>query len=116
MTTPSWRLIAQAIAERLAEQLPDRTGYHTRIGRPLIMGATVPTDPPLKADGRTVAPYLIFTPGAGGGDPDPSLSCGAGGGATIRVTAVAGDPDDLLALVDRIHTAISYWRPVVDGL
>ena len=54
---------------------------------------------------------------ANGGNPAIALSGQAGVAITSpnSVTVAAGDPDDLLALVDRIDAALHGWRPAGTG-
>lgn len=106
------RTLADTVATRLAG-VTNTTGYFGQIGRPLPgLEATTPKDPPAKSvqDPR-VAPYFIYYPPAPGTHPDATL-CGTGtplvGGHVV--TAVAGDVEDLAALVDRIDTLLHQWH------
>ena len=115
------RAIAAAIGARLAG-VTNATVYYGRVGAPVpdTDDATdFPADPPVKdatAGDMQVRPYLVLYPGPGGDGPDPSL--GDPGGDltfTVRITAVAAEADDLLALVDRIDAQLNRWTPTVDG-
>lgn len=113
MPTISRRLLASAVAARLLG-VTNATGYYGQIGR-LLPGApdTTPLDPqPKSATDPRVRPYFVLYPGAGGQGPDPD----AGDSAIdltqpFRVTAAAGDIDDLLALIDRIDARLLHWTP-----
>lgn len=114
----SRRLVANAIATRLLE-VSHATRYYGAIGRPLPgqPAESAPTVPPQKsATDERVAPYLIYFPGGGTPGPEQDLAdTHADLEAVHQVTAVAGDVEDLLALVDRIDAALHRWRPVVAG-
>lgn len=109
----SRRLVANTVAARLVG-VTNATGYYGQVGR-LLPGApdTTPTEPPAKSstDSR-VAPYFVLYPGAGGQGPDPDTADQADDlTLPFQVTAAAGDIEDLLALVDRIHARLNRWTP-----
>lgn len=125
MASPSRRAIANAVAMQLAG-VDKATGYYGQIGRPLpgqqlvSAGGTIPDDPqpkdPANGDLR-VKPYFVFYPGAG----RPGLEPDAGDSVTdltmpLPTTAVGGDIEDLLALIDRIQARFDTWRPTVAGV
>lgn len=111
------RVLAGLVATRLVG-VTNATGYYGQIdarnGLPGVTGT--PADPPPKSstDAR-VQPYFILFPGIGTPGPETSV-----GGHTdsfvdrdslLRITAAAGDIDDLLALVDRINDLLWRWSP-----
>lgn len=118
MATISRRALANAVAARLAG-VANATGYYGQIGRPLpgVTGAPGDPQPKDKPNGDLrVRPYFVLYPGSGGPGPDPVL-CDRDTGITLPlpVTAVAGDVEDLLALVDRILARLDGWRPTATG-
>ena len=112
------RLIANAVATRLL-QVSNATRYYGAIGRPLPGQdpATAPAMPPAKSDtDRRVAPYLIYFPAPGSpGDERDLADTHTDVVGVHQVTAVAGDVEDLLALVDRIDAVLHRWAPTVAG-
>jgi hypothetical protein len=125
MPAPSRRLVANAVATHLVG-VTHAYGYYGRIGRPLpgqvlvSAGGTIPDDPPAKdpANGdMRVKAYFVLYPGGGGTGPDADM-----GDSTLDltmplpITAVAGDIEDLLALIDRIIARFDTWRPVIENV
>lgn len=107
------RLAANAVAERLAT-ITTAYGYYGGIGRPLP-GTNPPADPPAKSDtDLRVQPYFILWPSGPGNAPDRQL-CGSPAGVErrYRITAAAGDIEDLLALVDALDNRLLGWRPPI---
>lgn len=118
----SRRLLLVAIATRLAA-VEHATGYMGQIGAkyglPGVAGT--PEEPPTKSGtDLRVQPYFILEPGIGrpmvgedslGGPADTFRDVDA----PYVVRAAAGDVQDLLALVDRIETALRGWVPAVAG-
>jgi hypothetical protein len=113
----SRRALATAVATR-AVGITNATGYLGQIsaltGLPGV--ENTPADPPTKGNGDLrVKPYFILFPGAG----EPGTEDSTAGSADtfvdldwpIGITAAAGDIDDLLALVDRIHNRFFRWTP-----
>lgn len=114
----SRRLVANAVASRLLG-VTNATGYYGQIGRPLPGApANTQTEPqPKSTTDPRVAPYFILYPGAGGQGPDPDAADQADDLTILfRITAAAGDIEDLLALTDRIHARLHRWAPTLDGL
>ncbi len=110
------REFGNAVAAQLAAMTPTTIGYYGRIGRPIVEGT--PVDPPAKGPlDPTVQPYYVVYPGTGEDGPDLSLCRTTPDGTTItlRITAAAGDPEDFLALVDRIDARLLGWTPVLAG-
>ena len=110
------RLIGRAIAARLVG-VTNATGWYGQIGAkyPLIPGQTVPaTPPPKSATDNRVAPYFIVEPGIGAptGEVDLGMSL-VDSVPTFTIRAAAGDPDDLLGLVERIDALLHRWSPGV---
>ncbi len=101
-----------AIGTRI-NAVTNATGYFGRIGRALPGAASKPpADPPLKADGSgRVTPYFILYGGALG-DLDEAALCGTDTPrqGDINLTAAAGELDDLVALVDRLHALLRDWH------
>lgn len=121
----SRRAVANAVALHLAG-VTQATGYYGQIGRPLpgqtlvSAGGTIPDDPPAKdptnGDMRVRA-YFVLYPGPGGPGPDADLADeNVDLTISLPVTAVAGDVEDLLALVDRITGRVLRWTPTIPGL
>jgi hypothetical protein len=120
LTRPSRRLLGGAVAARLATMSLTTVGYYGAIGRPLVQptpSGWVP-DPPAKTDGSGhVQPYFVLYPGGGGDGPDADLADTATDLTDLyRITAAAGDVDDLMALVDRIDALLNRWTPTVTGV
>lgn len=120
MARPSRRLLANAVAARLAGLTPATIGYYGAIGRALT--SPVPSgwvaEPPAKSqqDGR-VQPYFVLYPGAGTDGPDPNLAdTSTDLTAPFAITAAAGDVEDLMALVDRIDARLNRWAPAIPDL
>lgn len=115
VATISRRLLAGAVAARLLG-VTNATGYYGQIGR-LLPGAPAdtPVDPqPKSATDARVRPYFVLYPGAGGQGPDPDAADSAVDlTQPFRVTAAAGDIDDLLALIDRLEARLLRWTPVL---
>ena len=113
----SSRAVFNAIAVRCGT-VPYATAYYGAVGRP-VPGAAVPADPPTKSsiDLRT-APYLVVFPSSPAAGPDEALCDDllGSGRLTVQVTCVAGDVEDLLALIDRVDAALCGWTPVVVGV
>lgn len=109
----SRRLLANAVAARMAG-VTNAVGYYGQMGR-LLPGAPAdtPVDPqPKSATDPRVRPYFVFYPGAGGQGPDPDAADRAIDlTQPFRITAAAGDVEDLLALVDRIEARLLHWTP-----
>lgn len=117
--TVSRRLVGNAIAARVATLTPSTIGYYGQIGRALPgLADTTPADPPVKSstDPRVV-PYFILYPSLGGDGPDKALCSTSPDGRThtFRITAAAGDVEDLLALVDRLDVRLLGWVPTISG-
>lgn len=81
--------------------------------------AETPNDPPLKSPGQDlrVRPYFVLFPSAGTPGTEADLAdTYVDLDAMFRVSAVAGDVQDLLALVDRINDRLWRWSPgVIDA-
>lgn len=116
--------VALAIGERLL-QVTNATGYFGQIGAlyGLPGAATAPPEQlPIKGGSdHRVKPYFVFEPGAGRpGLPDVDEVDLADTVVDLTylftVRAVAGDPEDLLALVDRIDGLLFRWAPSVAGV
>lgn len=118
MPTISRRLLSNAVAAQLVG-VTNATGYYGKVGNPLpgqqliSAGGTVPDDPrPKSPHDSRVAPYFVLYPGAGGQGPDPDAADRAVDlTQPFRVTAAAGDTEDLLALIDRIEARLLRWTP-----
>lgn len=113
MTRPDTRLVANSIGIRLTG-VGNATGYYGEIGRALPGSTGVtPQTPPTKSDtDLRVKPYFLYTPALRSPGPDPTLGgCDTGGLFRFSITAVGGDVDDLLALVDRIENRLLRWVP-----
>lgn len=114
----SRRLIAQAIGTRLVD-VTHATGYYGQIGalNGLPGVEDTPAGPPVKNDDdQRVRPYFVLEPGVG--RPGTELDLGdalVDLDQPFTIRAVAGDIDDLLALIDRIDALLFRWAPVVDG-
>lgn len=110
------RRIGRAIAARLVE-VTNATGYYGQIGAKyaLLPGQTAPPTPPAKSDTDTrVAPYFVVEPGIGSPTREVDLGMSLVDAApTFTIRAAAGDPDDLLALVERIDALLRRWSPGV---
>lgn len=127
MTTqprPPARALGNLVATRLAS-VRHASGYYGQIGRPLPgREDDTPPDPPVKdqASGDLrVRPYFVYYPGTpdnGFDEPVAGPAANGAGSAGFQVTAAGGDVEDVLALVDRINTALQGWRPRgrLDGL
>lgn len=111
----SRREVANTVATRLAA-VSHIHGYYGQIGRSLPgREDDTPTDPPRKSphDPR-VAPYFVLYPSAGTTDLEPDLAqCGDDLTMTHRITVAGGDIEDVLAAVDRVHTALYRWEPTI---
>lgn len=115
------RLIANAIAARLVT-ITHATGYYGQVGRPLPgqdlieHGGTIPPNPPTKSDDDLrVRPYFVFWPGNGVPTDEEDLADTHDDLVLpVRLTVAAGDIEDLLALIDRIHGALFRWVPSTD--
>jgi len=115
----SRRIIYGLIAQRLTA-VTNAYGYYGQIGRPLVHNLPVPADPIVKdpTNGNLqVQPYFVLYPGAGGDGPDQPL-CDTDDALSLdwRVTAVGGDVEDVLALIDRMDGLLIGWTPVSSGL
>lgn len=110
MAAISRRLLVGAVAARLGT-ITAATVYYGQVGR--LVDGTTGHEPPAKSptDPR-VKPYVVLYPGAGTDGPDPDAGASAVD-LTLphQVTAVAGDVDDLLALVDRVDALLLRWAP-----
>lgn len=119
MAEVSRRLLFGAIATRLIT-VTNAIGYYGQIGRPLTSPAPDgwAADPPPKSDtDLRVKPYFILFPGPGTDGPDTDLGdCAVDGLFSLQVTVAGGDIEDVLALVDRVSTALRRWAPAVSGL
>lgn len=125
MPGPSRLAITNVVATRLVG-VNNAIGYYGRIGRALpgqvlvSAGGTIPDDPPAKDPENgdlEVVPYFVLYPGGGTDGPDTDLGDDPTGVTIpLPITAVAGDIEDLLALVDRILARLAGWRPVLDGV
>lgn len=112
----SLREYGNLLAARLRALTPATLGYYGGIGRRLPGDTTSPADPPAKSSlDPTVVPYFILYPGAGDDGPDQALceTTPEGTTITVRITAAAGDVEDLLALIDRINRSLLGWRPAM---
>lgn len=113
----SRRAVVLAVGERLL-QVGNATGYFGQVGALYkIPGADVspPADPPTKGGtDKRVQPYFVLEPGVGTPGEELDLADTVVD-LTIPITvrAAAGDPEDLLALVDRIDALLYRWRPLV---
>lgn len=121
MTRPDTRLLARAVGARLAG-VESATGYYAQIGRPLPTVEWPKDDPqrlgPLQKSttDQRVRPYFLYTPAVQGPGPDPTVSgCDTGTVLRFTITAVGGEIDDLIAVVDRIESRLHRWTPVVSG-
>lgn len=113
----SRRALSAAMATR-AVGITNATGYVGQIGpmNGLPGVADTPADPPTKAPGDLrVKPYFILFPGAGAPGDEDSVAGAADDFVDldwpIGITAAGGDIEDLLGLVDRIHTRFFRWSP-----
>lgn len=116
MTAIPRRLIGRAVAARLAG-VTNATGWFGQIGAkyPLIPGQTVvATPPPKSATDTRVAPYFVVEPGIGAPSREVDLGMSLVDSTPLfTIRAAAGDPDDLLALVERIDKLLYRWSPGV---
>lgn len=115
MAAISRRALAGAVAARL-NTITAATVYYGQVGR--LVNGTLGHQPPTKsATDLRVKPYVVLYPGAGGDGPDEDLAQSVTD-LTLphQVTAVAGDVDDLLALVDRVDALLLKWAPTFPGL
>lgn len=116
MPSISRRTLALAVATRLVD-VTNATGYLGQIGaRNGLPGLeNTPADPPTKGGtDQRVKPYFVLFPGVG----SPSTEVDLGDSfidldVPFQITAAAGDTEDLLALVDRIHDCLYRWAPGV---
>lgn len=117
----SRRQLTLAVAERAAG-VTNATGYLGKVGALYgLPGVTsTPDDPPTKsATDLRVKPYYVLFPSAGTPDTDDGGERSAAGPYDefvdldwpVQITAVAGDLQDLLALVDRVHARFYRWTP-----
>lgn len=115
MARPDRRSVANAVAERLSG-ITTATGYYGQVGRRL--DGTLGDDPvPKSATDQRVEPYFVLYPGTGGQGPDADLGdCNEDLTQPFQVTAVAGDVEELLALVDAIDGLLFRWEPAIAGL
>lgn len=106
MTVPRMALAA-AVKARL-ETLAGVTVYD----------GEVPSRPPVIPDGTgRVMPYVVIYPSPGRPHDDADLGeCNDDLDWTVQVTCAAGHVRDLLDLVDRVHSLLHRWAPVVDGV
>lgn len=110
----STRVVALAVAQRLTT-ITTATIYLGQVGR--RADGVIDNGPAAKSpsDPRVV-PYAVIFPGFGGPGDEPDL-----GDATedrvipFPVTVAGGDPEDVLALADRIHAALWRWAPGLLG-
>lgn len=124
MAAPSRRLVAVAIATRLAT-VANATGYLGQIGAKngLPGVQNTPDEPPTKSStDLRVKPYFIVEPGIG--TPTTEHTLGGPNDAfrdldtPFTIRAAGGDVQDVLALVDRIDAALrpaGGWAPTVTG-
>lgn len=119
MAPVSRRTVYGLFAQRLVA-VTNAHGYYGQIGRPLVHNLPTPPDPivkdPTTGDLR-VQPYFVLYPGAGTDGPDEPL-CDTDDALTLdpRITAAAGDVEDLLALIDRLDGLLTGWTPTAAGL
>lgn len=115
MAEVSRRLLFAAIAEQLGT-VTNATGYYGQVGRGLD-GDLIPEPQPKSSTDLRVQPYFVLFPGPGTDGPDTDLGdCAVDGTFSLQVTVAGGDIDDVLALVDRVTTALRRWTPTVSGL
>lgn len=107
MTAISVRTLTGAVFDRLQATVTHAKGYVSEADNPPLVAG---------GDGRP-APYWVLHPsfGSEGAELDLGDSIVAVDWP-IGVTCVAGYPDDLQALVDRVHAALYRWEPAVTGL
>lgn len=110
MGTISARLVARAVAERLAT-IPTAPTYFGAVGR-RVDGTLDQGPQPKGPDDPRVQPYAVLFPGFGGPGEEPDL----GEAHTdlvipFPVTVAGGDPEDVLALADRVHALLWRWAP-----
>lgn len=110
------RLLANATAIRIAG-VPNLTVYYGQVGRRVPGDEVTPLDPPPKSptDPR-VKPYAVLFPGLA--TPTDELDLAdtlVDGDFPIQVTVAAGDIEDLLAAVTRVHDRLYRWVPAVPG-
>lgn len=112
MAPVSRRLVVGAIAARL-QTVTNATGYYGQVGR-LLTGQTGHEPETKSATDLRIQPYFVLFPGAGNDGPDPDLGdCNVDLTLAVQVTAVAGDIEDLLALVDRVDAVLHRWSPII---
>lgn len=110
----SRRALLNAVGTRLVA-VTNATGYVGQIGAmyglPGITGT--PADPPPKSSSDPrIRPYFILEPGAGAPTGEADIAdCYVDLDWPFTVRAVAGDPNDLLALIDRIDALLWRWSP-----
>lgn len=105
-----------AVVTDRAKGITNATGYVGQISAMAgLPGVDTPADPPLKTDGtRRVRPYFVIFPGIGGpGDEDRLDDAVHDLAWPLQINAVAGDVNDLLALVDRVTDRFHRWSPGV---
>ena len=109
MTIPR-RLVADRVAARLAT-VTNAVGYFGQVGRGLDGELGGDPAPKSKADLR-VRPYFVLFPGGGSpGSEEDLADTYVDLEILFRISAVAGDMDDLLALIDRIDQCLRRWAP-----
>lgn len=101
------KALADAVAARLRDELPDVTGFQGE-------AVDVPLAP--DGDGRAL-PYWVLHVSPGGPTDQQDL------GDTVidldwsfQITCAAGEEADVQALMSDVDAVIYRWRPTVDGL
>lgn len=118
MSALNLRALANAAAARLGT-VTHLTAYYGQVGRAVPgLEATTPDEPPTKSsDDLRVRPYAVLFPGLATPTTEADLGdCSVDGVFPIQVTVAAGDVEDLMAAVSRVHEALFRWAPTVPGL
>lgn len=110
------RLLANATAVRLAT-VTNMAVYYGQVGRRVPGDTTTPFDPPTKSDeDLRVKPYAVLFPGFA--VPTDEVDLGdttVDGTFPVQVTVAAGDVEDLMGAVSRVHQLLYRWAPTVAG-